>query len=80
MGISDLESDYRYFLLKRQANDCPGLQAAYEADPRRGRHKEIYERWRRNKRPLGRRKYWARSSAGVFLNNKFIYGREGMSR
>jgi hypothetical protein len=80
MSMLDLPEDYRFYLIKRSADDCPGLRECYEADPRKGRHKEIYERWRRNKRPLGRRKYWARSSAGVFLNNKFIYGREGMSR
>jgi len=38
--------------------------------------KKAYEReWKRRRRnPLGRRKYWARSSAGVHLNNTFIYG------
>jgi len=40
--------------------------------------KKAYEHeWKRRRRnPLGRRKYWARSSAGVHLNNTFIYGRE----
>lgn len=77
---ADDKQDY-YCWLRLQdlgpEDDRPTYRITWSRSGRRGRHQEAIDRRRR--RLFGPGKYWAPTSAGVFLNKTFVKGWRGIN-